>query len=63
MKKRIDYDMLMLLIVSICFLFFVVVLAVYMDDKENEKLKSLEQPTDTVLVTTEDSIHAYEDGM
>lgn len=63
-KKKFDADLFMLVLVSVVFLSFIVLLAVYMEDREEQKMKALQEQTNPYqdLVTVEDSIHAYEDG-
>lgn len=64
-KKKIDTDLFMLVLVSVTFLAFIIVLAVYMNDREEERLRAQQEQVSPYqnLVTVEDSIHAYEDGL
>jgi hypothetical protein len=54
----------MLVLVSVAFLAFIIVLAVYMNDRDEERLRDQQEQIIHYqnLVTVEDSIHAYEDG-
>lgn len=63
-KGNYDSDLFMLVLVSVAFLAFIIVLAVYMNDRDEERLRDQQEQIIHYqnLVTVEDSIHAYEDG-
>jgi len=65
MKKKFDTDLFMLVLVSVTFLAFIITLAVYMNDREEERLRAQQELFNPYrdIVTVEDSIHAYEDGL
>lgn len=59
MRRRTDWQMILLALVITAALIFVVVMAVTMDNIEEQRTKV----QDPVLMTLEDSVHYYEDGL
>ena len=59
MRRRTDWQMIMLALVITAALIFVVVMAVTMDNIEEQRTKV----QDPILMTLEDSVHYYEDGL
>lgn len=59
MRRRTDWQMILLALVITAALIFVVVMAVTMDNIEEQRTKV----QDPILMTLEDSVHYYEDGM
>lgn len=59
MRRRTDWQMILLALVITAALIFVVVMAVTMEDVEEQRTKV----QDPILMTLEDSVHYYEDGL
>lgn len=59
MRRRTDWQMILLALVITAALIFVVVMAVTMDNIEEQRTKV----QDPILMTLEDSVHYYEDGL
>lgn len=59
MRRRTDWQMILLALVITAALIFVVVMAVTMDNIEEQRTKV----QDPILMTLEDSVHYFEDGM
>lgn len=59
MRRRTDWQMILLALVITAALIFVVVMAVTMEGIEEQRTKV----QDPILKTLEDSVHYYEDGM
>ena len=59
MRRRTDWQMILLALVITAALIFVVVMAVTMEGIEEQKTKV----QDPILMTLEDSVHYYEDGL
>jgi hypothetical protein len=76
-RTRIDWQMVMLIFMAVCFFAFMVVLAIAMDEREDARLRELERPVMSIdsirqrhremrqmreLKNFEDSVHEFEDG-
>lgn len=59
MRRRTDWQMILLALVITAALIFVVAMSVTMEDIEEQRTKA----QDPILMTLEDSVHYYEDGL
>lgn len=62
MRHKIDWQMILVAIVATAALTFVAVMAITMDDIEEQRSRDMRLPQPE-LNTLEDSVHYYEDGL
>lgn len=60
MRRRWDWQLVLVCLMVVSLFLFMLVIATAIEDREEQRLRELEQPS---LECLEDSVHFYEDGL